>query len=585
MFNNLKEVKERITRKKRISLQLPQFLSVSLSATNNLKQLETHTAIMKKNYKDGFEKNLEKMLENFSEDEILDIISKMKGGNIIDDYAKLMDEAYSYKAPSYSDLAKPMPDFMQKLYDARKIADTYSAYSEAKTRMQGMTQEERENETRNLLLNILAKAQRGEVDPINENQMILWAGMALVEAFNMKGLADTVLEVLAKQNFGFYRCYIDAFEEDCEYIISKVYCGQLDALSKLIHTKGFLPMAYSIILNAVVLMAEYDAANRLKYLAWISTTIAECAEKTLKTELLDRLILPAAEVHATELLPMLKTIYAKYIILSPVAPTYKDAENIIRNGYEEEYIQYDSLDEMLKGIKDLGEHEEDSTDFSNYYDDNNDDSPWYDDDDAYWDDLFISGQKNVDLFTLKVTLNDAPLEIMRQIEVPSNIRLDALAQILVIAMGWEGSHLNQFKADGKFYEETDEEADAFYKESGLKKLGQHEYSLKDMLNRKGKTIVWEYDFGDSWEHSITLESRRKKSAYDDYEVTLLKGKNACPPEDVGGVCGYAHFLQVINDPKSPDYLMMKNWASPNFSPKKFSKAKVQRAINDYLYGE
>lgn len=534
---------------------------------------------MKKDIKDEFKKGLEKVLENFNEDELRNILDQMKEGNIFEDYERLMDNMYSYKAPSYSTLAKPMPDFMQKLFEAINIADVYTAYSEAKKRMQDMAQDEREKTTRNFLLNILAKMQNGEVDITNTKQMPLLAGMALVEKFDMKVLADTILEVLVKQNYKFYQCYIEAFEEDCEYIISKTCCGKLDTLSQLMHTTGFLPFAYPMIVNAVVLMAKHDRANRLKYLAWVSTIVVDCVEEMLQTELLDRLIEAAAEANATELLPLLKKLYDKYKLLSVTAPTYKDAENIIRNGNDHEYIEYDSLEELLEGIKEKKENDGMQNDSMDAYDD----FFWDDEEDYFWDDIFITNQKNVDMFTLNVTLNNAPLEIMRQIKVPSNIRLDALADILTIAMGWEGRHLNQFKANGKFYEETSYEEDAFNKECGLKKFGQHEYSLRDLLNRKGNKILWEYDFGDSWEHSITLENRRKMSANDEYTVKLLKGKNACPPEDVGGVIGYKHLLEVFDNPKSPEYMMMKDWVSPNFNPKKFSKAKTQNLIDDYLY--
>lgn len=534
---------------------------------------------MKKDIKDEFKKGLEKVLENFNEDELRNILDQMKGGNIFEDYEKLMDNMYSYKAPSYSTLAKPMPDFMQKLFEATSIADVYTSYSEAKKRMQDMAQDEREKTTRNFLLNILARMQNGEVDITNTKQMPLLAGMALVEKFDMKVLADTILEVLVKQNYKFYQCYIEAFEEDCEYIISKTCCGQLDTLSQLMHTTGFLPFAYPMIVNAVVLMAKHDRANRLKYLAWVSTTVVDCVEEMLQTELLDRLIEAAAEANATELLPLLKKLYDKYKLLSVTAPTYKDAENIIRNGNDHEYIEYDSLEELLEEIKEKKENDGMQNDSMDAYDD----FFWDDEEDYFWDDIFITNQKNVDMFTLNVTLNNAPLEIMRQIKVPSNIRLDALADILTIAMGWEGRHLNQFKANGKFYEETSYEEDAFNKECGLKKFGQHEYSLRDLLNRKGNKILWEYDFGDSWEHSITLENRRKMSANDEYTVKLLKGKNACPPEDVGGVIGYKHLLEVLDNPKSPEYMMMKDWVPSNFNPKKFSKAKTQNLIDDYLY--
>ena len=99
---------------------------------------------MNKDFKDEFNKVLGKVLENFNEDELKNILDQMKGRNIFEDYESLMNNMYSYKAPSYSTLAQPMPDFMQKLFGARSIADVYTAYSEAKARMQDMAQDERE---------------------------------------------------------------------------------------------------------------------------------------------------------------------------------------------------------------------------------------------------------------------------------------------------------------------------------------------------------------------------------------------------------------------------------------------------------
>ena len=94
---------------------------------------------MNKDFKDEFNK----VLGNFNEDELKNILDQMKGSNIFEDYESLMDNMYSYKAPSYSTLAKPMPDFMQKLFEARSIADVYTAYSEAKKRMQDMAQNDK----------------------------------------------------------------------------------------------------------------------------------------------------------------------------------------------------------------------------------------------------------------------------------------------------------------------------------------------------------------------------------------------------------------------------------------------------------
>ncbi len=39
----------------------------------------------------------------------------------------------------------------------------------------------------------------------------------------------------------------------------------------------------------------------------------------------------------------------------------------------------------------------------------------------------------------------------------------------------------------------------------------------------------------------------------------LEGEGACPPEDIGGICGYMEFLEIINDEKHPEYEETKEW--------------------------
>jgi hypothetical protein len=46
---------------------------------------------------------------------------------------------------------------------------------------------------------------------------------------------------------------------------------------------------------------------------------------------------------------------------------------------------------------------------------------------------------------------------------------------------------------------------------------------------------YEFDFGDSWEHTIRLERLIKANAF---KATYLEGCGERPPEDVGGSWGY-----------------------------------------------
>jgi hypothetical protein len=58
--------------------------------------------------------------------------------------------------------------------------------------------------------------------------------------------------------------------------------------------------------------------------------------------------------------------------------------------------------------------------------------------------------------------------------------------------------------------------------------------IGELLSKVGDKVNFEYDFSDSWMHTVKLiasaeYSRQKK------EVKLLAGERACPPEDCGGV--------------------------------------------------
>jgi hypothetical protein len=49
---------------------------------------------------------------------------------------------------------------------------------------------------------------------------------------------------------------------------------------------------------------------------------------------------------------------------------------------------------------------------------------------------------------LKITLNDVESLVLRRIEIPFDIRLDRLHEVLQAAMGWSNSHLYEICAGG-----------------------------------------------------------------------------------------------------------------------------------------
>jgi hypothetical protein len=93
--------------------------------------------------------------------------------------------------------------------------------------------------------------------------------------------------------------------------------------------------------------------------------------------------------------------------------------------------------------------------------------------------------------------------------------------------------------------------------------------LSDYLPEFTK-ILYRYDFGDDWRHYIGVENIIDDCT--DNLPMLLSGKGDAPPEDVGGISGFAEFIRIINDSKDDEHEFQTNWAKRQFwSPFDFEK--------------
>ena len=101
--------------------------------------------------------------------------------------------------------------------------------------------------------------------------------------------------------------------------------------------------------------------------------------------------------------------------------------------------------------------------------------------------------------------------------------------------------------------------------------------LRELLPRIGSKAFYTYDFGDFWEHEISLEKLRKFDPGRIYPVCLA-GEMACPPEDCGGLAGYYVMLQAIRDPRHEQHQELLEWAGESYDPESFSREQVNRAL-------
>ena len=150
------------------------------------------------------------------------------------------------------------------------------------------------------------------------------------------------------------------------------------------------------------------------------------------------------------------------------------------------------------------------------------------------------------IYQVKVTLTGSSPPIWRRLLVPGQIPLAQLHDVLQIAMGWTDSQMHQFEKNGRLLRLPLHDWDF------EPVLDERSTRLNKLLRREKDWLRYEYDFGDGWEHRVTLE---KVLPYDPGVATpiCIKAKGACPPEDIGGLWGYYAAREAWKDPAHPDH--------------------------------
>ena len=176
------------------------------------------------------------------------------------------------------------------------------------------------------------------------------------------------------------------------------------------------------------------------------------------------------------------------------------------------------------------------------------------------------------VYQIKVTLKGSKPPIWRRMLVTSTTTLAQLHHILQCVMGWEGYHLYRFDIRGMEYGDP----------SMLEEMEGEDarrVTLETLVRGEKDKFLYEYDFGDSWDHELLVEKVLPYEAGKRYPVCLT-GKRACPPEDCGGIWGYASFLEAIQDPQHPEHEEMVDWVGGEFDPEAFDLDEVNSELQN-----
>jgi Plasmid pRiA4b ORF-3-like protein len=181
--------------------------------------------------------------------------------------------------------------------------------------------------------------------------------------------------------------------------------------------------------------------------------------------------------------------------------------------------------------------------------------------------------KQVHQFLVALSQTD-PL-VWRRLQVPEHYSFWDLHVAIQDAMGWLDYHLHEFVLH---HPRTGREqrlgipGEEFPDQRPV--LPDWKVRVSDYVTEEAPLVLYVYDFGDDWRHALAYEGTWPAQPGRTYPVCLA-GARACPPEDVGGVNGFAEFLEAIADRKHPEHTEDLRWAGGSYDPAVFAPEKVK----------
>jgi hypothetical protein len=175
---------------------------------------------------------------------------------------------------------------------------------------------------------------------------------------------------------------------------------------------------------------------------------------------------------------------------------------------------------------------------------------------------------SMEVYAVKITLLGTRPPVWRRFLVKRDITFSKLHHTLQIVMGWENSHLHQFVYPS-------EKKLASRPGSGTKIVNENRTRLGDLICTAGARLLYEYDFGDGWQHELLLEDVLLGD--ETFQQVCVAGERACPPEDCGGPQGFTEMLAALHGANHPEHEDICAWLG-DFTPEAFSKEEINRRL-------
>jgi len=178
----------------------------------------------------------------------------------------------------------------------------------------------------------------------------------------------------------------------------------------------------------------------------------------------------------------------------------------------------------------------------------------------------LPGEPALQIRITLLDVDDPP--VWRRVLIPAVYSLAQVHRVVQAAMGWRDCHMHSFRV-GELEYGPDPEGELGYLQEATVRLAD--------IAKKGERMVYEYDFGDSWEHELLIEDSTETRAGQTYPACTA-GEGACPPEDSGGSFGYQELKETLADPSCDSYEEIRAWAKSSNDGAEFDPAHFDLAL-------